>query len=149
MRLSYQKSVFLLILISTFFRVFIASQLEFGNDEVYYWLYAKYPAISHFDHPPFVGFFIQFFTFNLTFDSELVIRLAAIIPASINLVILFLIGKQIKNEKTGFISVVLYNLNIYGLIISGTFILPDAPMLFFWLLSFYLFLQVLPSVPSS
>ncbi len=149
MNISFRKSAILLILISTLVRLFWANQLEFGNDEVYYWLYAKYPDLSHFDHPPFVGFFIQFFTFDLFFDSELAIRLAAIVPASINMYVLFLIGKRIKNEKTGFISVLLYNLSIYGLVISGTFILPDAPMLFFWLLSFYFLLQVLPYQPSK
>lgn len=149
MNISYKKLALILIFISTLIRIFFASQLEFGNDEVYYWLYAKYPAISHFDHPAFVGFFIKFFTLNLYFDSELAIRLAAIIPASCNMYVLFLIGKFLKNEFAGFMSVLLYNLSIYGFIISGTFILPDAPLLFFWLLSFYFLLQSLPDNPSK
>ena len=80
-------------------RLFLAGNLEFGNDEVYYWLYAKYPDLSHFDHPPMVGFFIQFFTGNLYFDSEFFIRLAAIIPTSINMYVVFLIGSYIKSGK--------------------------------------------------
>ncbi|CAL2093800.1 glycosyltransferase family 39 protein [Tenacibaculum sp. 190524A02b] len=149
MKYSYRTTVYIVIILSTVLRLFLGGQLEFGNDEVYYWLYAKYPDISHFDHPPFVGFFIQFFTLDLFFDSELAIRLAAIIPASINMYVLFLIGKLIKNELTGLITVLLYNINIYALIISGTFILPDAPLLFFWLLSFYFLLQSLPYTASS
>jgi len=149
MNISYQKATVVLIIISTLIRVFFANQLEFGNDEVYYWLYAKYPAISHFDHPAFVGFFIQFFTLNLYFDSELAIRLAAIIPASCNMYLLFLLGKHLKNELVGFLSVLLYNLSIYGFVISGIFILPDAPLLFFWLLSFYFLFRSLPEEPSK
>lgn len=149
MNISYQKATIFLIIISTIIRVFFANQLEFGNDEVYYWLYAKYPAISHFDHPAFVGFFIQFFTINLYFDSELAIRLAAIIPASCNMYLLFLLGKYLKSELVGFLSVLLYNLSIYGFVISGVFILPDAPLLFFWLLSFYFLIQSLPVEPSK
>ncbi|MCG1036278.1 ArnT family glycosyltransferase [Polaribacter sargassicola] len=148
MQLSYKKSVFVLIIISTVFRLFWASQLEFGNDEVYYWLYAKYPDISHFDHPAMVGFFIQFFTANLYFDSELTIRLASILPTSIAMYIVFLIGKYLKDDFVGFISVLLYNISIYGLIISGTFILPDAPMVLFWLLAFYFLMQVIPYQPK-
>ncbi len=148
-KISYKRAVYVLIVVSTLLRVFFANQLEFGNDEVYYWLYAKYPDISHFDHPPFVGFFIQLFTFDLFFDSELAIRLAAIIPGSINMYLLFLIGCKIKNELVGFLSVILYNLNIYALIIAGTFILPDAPLLFFWLLSFYFLIEALPLEPSK
>lgn len=147
MPVNYLKSTIFLILFSLILRLFIASQLEFGNDEVYYWLYAKYPAISHFDHPAMVGFFIQFFSLDLLFDSELAIRLSAIIPASFNMFLVFLIGKYLKDEQTGFIATILYNLSIYGLIISGTFILPDAPLIFFWLLSFYLLIQVLPKKP--
>ncbi|WP_405605971.1 ArnT family glycosyltransferase [Polaribacter sp. Asnod1-A03] len=149
MQLSYRKSAFLLIIISLFFRLFWASQLEFGNDEVYYWLYAKYPDISHFDHPAMVGFFIQFFTANLYFDSELAIRLAAILPTSIAMYVVFLIGKYLKDDFVGFISVLLYNISIYGLIISGTFILPDSPMVLFWLLSFYFLIQVIPYQPKK
>ena len=149
MQKSYRNYALLLIAISTFFRIFWASQLEFGNDEVYYWLYAKYPDISHFDHPGMVGFFIQFFSFNLFFDTELVIRLAAILPISIAMYIVYLIGVYIKDEFVGFLSVLLFNISIYGLIISGTFILPDAPMVLFWLLSFYFLIQVIPELPEK
>ncbi|WP_299122272.1 glycosyltransferase family 39 protein [uncultured Tenacibaculum sp.] len=138
-----------LIVLGTLLRLFLGGVLEFGNDEVYYWLYAKYPDLSHFDHPPMVGFFIQFFTGNLYFDSEFFIRLAAIIPTSINMYVIFLIGSYIKNEKVGFIAVLLYHLHIYGFIIAGTFILPDSPLVFFWLLSFYFFIQALPQVSSK
>ncbi len=149
MKFTFQQKALIFIATSTLIRLFFASQLEFGNDEVYYWLYAKYPDISHFDHPSMVGFFIQLFTFNLSFSSELFIRLAAIFPASISMWIVFLIGKKLHNEKTGFISVILYNLSFYGLIISGTFILPDAPMVLCWLLSFFFFLKTIPYNPRK
>jgi len=60
MPISYKKVAILFIVFSTFVRLLISYFLEFGNDEVYYWLYAKYPAISHFDHPPMVGFLSNF-----------------------------------------------------------------------------------------
>ena len=145
----YKRYTLIFIIISTVLRIFLASSLELGNDEVYYWLYAKYPAISHFDHPPMVGFFIQFFTFNLFFDNELAIRLAAIIPISLAMYIIFLIASTIKNDKVGFIAVLLCNLNIYTLVISGTFILPDAPMILFWLLGFYFFIQSITEVVTT
>ncbi|WP_299839584.1 glycosyltransferase family 39 protein [uncultured Tenacibaculum sp.] len=147
-QLNYKRIVIIVILISTFLRIYLGNSLEFGNDEVYYWLYAKYPDISHFDHPPMVGLFIQFFTLDLFFDTEVTIRLAAIIPISLSMYVLFLIGKYLKDEKVGLVSVLLYNIHIYGFVIAGTFILPDAPLVFFWLLSFYFFIQVLPKEPD-
>lgn len=122
--------------------------IEFGNDEVYYWLYALQPDISHFDHPPMVGFFIQFFTANLYFDSELWIRLAAIIPSGISMWAIYKIGSLLKGTKAGLFSVLLYHLSIYGFVISGIFILPDSPLVLFWLLAFYYFLRVLPFEPD-
>lgn len=139
----------MLISISTLLRLIIGSSIELGNDEVYYLLYAKFPDLSHFDHPPFVGFFIQFFTFNLTFDGELAIRLAAIIPTSISMYITFLIGCHLRNQFVGFVTVLLYNLSIYGFIISGTFILPDSPMVLFWMLSIYFLLLSITHTPAK
>lgn len=144
----FHKYTLLLIGFSTFLRLIISGSLELGNDEVYYWLYALHPDISHFDHPPMVGFFIQLFTANLFFDSELFIRLASVITASISMYIVYKIATVLKNEKTGFIATILYNLNFYGLIISGTFILPDTPLVVFWLSGFYFFLKSIPYEPN-
>ena len=104
---SIKKYLWILIIITTVFRVLIASALEFGNDEVYYWTYALYPDLSHFDHPPMVGYFINIFSLNLLFDSELFIRMSGIITGALNTYVIFLIGKKIKDEKAGLISAIL------------------------------------------
>lgn len=129
--------LFFLILVSTLIRGFLAAYLELGNDEVYYWTYALYPDLSHFDHPPMVGFMIQAFSFNLIFDNELVLRMAALVFGAVNTWLIFLIGARIKNMLTGFYAAILYNTSIYCFIIAGTFILPDTPQLLFWLLGLY------------
>ena len=76
---SYRYKVLVLILISTLVRGFMAAVLELGNDEVYYRLYALYPDWSHFDHPVMVGVFIQLFSINLLFESELAIRMSSVL----------------------------------------------------------------------
>ena len=131
------RAVYILIGLSTTIRIILAGTLEFGNDEVYYWTYALYPDLSHFDHPPMVGFTIQLFSLNLLFDSELFIRLGSIILGSVNTWLMFLIGKKLRNTETGFYAALLYTTSIYGFIITGVFILPDTPQMFFWLLSLY------------
>ncbi|WP_139959521.1 ArnT family glycosyltransferase [Flavicella sediminum] len=147
--LSHQKTAYFFIFLSTLFRLFLAGSLEFGNDEVYYWLYALQPDISHFDHPPMVGYFIQFFTADLFLDSELWIRLAAIIPGSLTMLLVYKIGVELDNEYTGLLGVLLYQISPYGLLISGTLILPDAPLLLFWMAAFYCFLKSLPFQPDG
>lgn len=131
----------LLLLISTVIRMVVGDSIQLGNDEVYYWTYAKYPDWSHFDHPPMVGFFEQLFTLNLFFESELALRLGFIVSGTLSTLLMYLIGKEIKNERTGLIAAVLFNTSIYGFIISGLFIMPDGPMVLFWMTSLLFFIK--------
>ncbi|MCK5702916.1 MAG: hypothetical protein KAI29_17255, partial [Cyclobacteriaceae bacterium] len=96
-----KKTLLILVIVSTIVRIIIAASLELSVDEVYYWTYALYPDWSHFDHPPMVGLVIQFFSLNLLFDSELALRLGAIVFSIFNTLIIYSIGKFIKNPLTG------------------------------------------------
>jgi len=127
----------ILMLASLIIRAFLAAFLEFGNDEVYYWTYALYPDLSHFDHPPMVGFLIQLTSLNLLLDSEFFIRLGSVLLGTFNIWLVFLIGKRTRDEITGFYAALLYTASIYAFIIAGVFILPDTPQLTFWLLGVY------------
>jgi len=130
-------AMLILVLISLIIRAFLAAFLEFGNDEVYYWTYALYPDLSHFDHPPMVGFLMQLTSLNLLLDSEFFIRLSSVILGTFNIWLVYLIGKQIRDELTGFYAALLYTASVYAFIIAGVFILPDTPQLTFWLLGVY------------
>ena len=101
-----KQKLVLLIIISTIIRLVVGSQIQLGNDEVYYWTYARYPDWSHFDHPPMVGFFEQIFSLNLFFDSELALRLGFIVSGSLSTWLLFLIGKEVKDERTGLLAAI-------------------------------------------
>jgi hypothetical protein len=137
----YRTWVFILIIISTVIRGLLAALLELGNDEVYYRLYALFPDWSHFDHPSMVGITMQLFSLNMLLQSEFFLRFGAIVFGAINIWIVFLIGKKVKNERTGFISAVLYVSSIYASVITGIFILPDTPQSLFWIMSVYLILH--------
>lgn len=126
-----------LLAISALIRGFLAGFLEFGNDEVYYWTYALYPDWSHFDHPPMIGWIIQIFSLNLLFTSEFFLRLSSVVFMTINTYLIYLIGKEIKDNQTGFYAALLYTASIYAFVMTGIFILPDTP------LSICMFLAVL------
>ena len=127
-----------LLIISASIRAFLAAWLEFGNDEVYYWTYALYPDWSHFDHPPMVGWVIQLFSFNLLFDSEFFIRLASVVFMTANTFIVFRIGKELNDAQTGLYAALLYTASIYAFVITGIFIMPDSPLMLFWLLALWM-----------
>ena len=130
-----KRNLCYLLIISILIRCIIAAFFEFGNDEVYYWTYALYPDWSHFDHPPMVGLVMQLFSLNLTFTSEFALRLSSIIFMTINTVLMYLIGKEVKDKQTGFYAALLYTASIYSFVITGIFILPDTPLVLFTLLS--------------
>ena len=129
--------------ISIVVRVVLAGWIELGNDEAYYWVYAKYPDWSHFDHPGMVGWVIQLFSLNLLFDSELFIRFSSVFLMTLNTWLVYRIGKELKDEGTGFRAALLYTASIYAFVITGVFILPDTPMSVFWLLGFWMFVRYL------
>jgi len=133
-----------IIVISTAIRLVLASLLELGNDEVYYWTYALYPDLSHFDHPPMVGLVIQLFTLNGLLSDDFFIRLGAIVFSAIDTCIIFSIVKNISDEHGGLYAAILFNSSIYFSIISGFAIIPDSPLVLFWLLSLKLLVDVLP-----
>jgi 4-amino-4-deoxy-L-arabinose transferase-like glycosyltransferase len=139
-----ERALLVLLLFSFVLRAFVAGFIELGNDEVYYWTYAKFPDLSHFDHPPMVGWVIQLFTLNLRFDHEFFLRLAAVVFGTLNTWLIFLIGRKIKDSLTGFYAALLLTASIYCFIIAGIFIMPDTPQVLFWLLSLWLLADCLP-----
>ena len=139
----YKKPLLYLILIGTVIRVILASVLELGNDEVYYFTYALHLQLSYFDHPPIIAILIRIFTLNLNVTSELFVRSGSIYCAIIGTLLSYQIGSFLKNTTVGWYAAVLYNTSIYSCIIAGTFILPDSPQIIFWLASLYLGLLII------
>jgi hypothetical protein len=144
-QISKEKERYLLIaiiLINLIIKVIPSAILELGNDEVYYWTYALFPDCSHFDHPPMVGLTIQLFSLNLTFASAFVFRLGSLILSSFNIFILYILVKKLYSVQAAFISTLLFTSSFYFNIISGLFILPDTPQIFFILIALYFGLPV-------
>jgi 4-amino-4-deoxy-L-arabinose transferase-like glycosyltransferase len=146
-----KKQLYWLVAFATLVRLFLASQLELGNDEVYYWTYALYPDLSHFDHPPMVGFLAQLFTLNLFLTDDFFLRLGSIVLGACSTWVIYCIGKKVKNELAGLYAAILFSSSIYCSIISGFSLIPDAPQVFFWLLCLNWSIEILPqeSITSS
>lgn len=142
-RKKVERTLLWLVLISVLLRLITAQLLELSVDEVYYWLYAVYPDWSYFDHPPMVGWVIRFFTLDLLYNSEIFLRLGPVVFTAINTWLIYRIGMKIKDPLTGLYAAFLYNTSIYASVLSGVFIIPDAPLLLFWLLSIWFLVNAL------
>jgi len=140
---SYHKKMFLLITVSTVIKFIIASTVELGSAEVYYWSYSLNLQWNYFDHPPVVAWLIRLTTANLLLHNELFVRIGAIISSAICTWLIFKIGKIIHNRQTGWYAALLYTSFIYGSLLAGTFILPDSPQMVFWLLSLLVLIRII------
>src|SRR5258708_36067676 len=130
MQKQYKRTVLILISVATLVRFFLATQLELGNDEVYYWTYALYPDWSHFDHPPMIGIMTQLFSLNLFFTDDFFLRLGPIVLSAASTWIIFGIGKKIKDSRAGLYATFLFTGSIYCSIISGFSLTTAAPLSF-------------------
>ncbi|MCK9291413.1 MAG: glycosyltransferase family 39 protein [Bacteroidales bacterium] len=146
---SIPMKLWLLLLLSAAIRLLLSAWLELSNDEVYYWTYALYPDWSHYDHPPMVGWFIRFFSFNLQWDQEVFIRLASVVCMTFNTYFIYKIGCQLRNEIAGWYAALLYTASVYAFVITGILILPDTPQTLFWILSLWLMIQLLQTEANS
>jgi hypothetical protein len=134
--------LFLIVIINLLIKAIPAAVLELGNDEVYYWTYALFPDWSHFDHPPMVGFLIQLFSLNLHLKGDLFIRAGALVLSSVNILILFSLVKRLYSRQAAYFAAIMFISSFYFNIISGLFILPDTPQVFFVLLALYFIVPV-------
>jgi 4-amino-4-deoxy-L-arabinose transferase-like glycosyltransferase len=140
--LNYRKKIILLIIISSALRLLFASATELGADEVYYWTYALKLQWNYFDHPPLVAWLIRLTTVNLSFHSELFVRLGAIISSAICTWLIFKLGALINNLRAGWFAALLYTSSIYCSITAGANILPDSPQMIFWLSGILLLVKI-------
>jgi dolichol-phosphate mannosyltransferase len=132
------------VLALTLVRLWLAGQTELIPEEAYYWAYAQHPSLGYFDHPPMVAWLIALGT-ALFGNTELGVRAAAIAllwPGSAGLV--FLAGRAWFGSQAAAVAVLLFCLSPIFVGI-GLIMTPDAPLIFFWLLTLYAITQALRS----
>ncbi len=140
--MDYRKKVILLILVASLVRMFVAGSTELSNDEVYYWTYAQYLQWNYFDHPPVIALLIRFFTGNLLVEHEFFIRLGAVACGAVNTWLVYLLGRRVRDEYTGWLAACLFTASVYAGLLAGMMILPDAPQMVFWLWALLLLLNI-------
>jgi hypothetical protein len=133
--MSARRKVLLLMLCSLALRIVTATSIELGNDEVYYWLYPKYPSWSYFDHPAMLAWVVRVLNGGKSPDAAWALRLPALLFGTINIYLAFLLGTRLKNALCGYYAALLYASSIYVSVICGVFILPDTAQSFFWMLA--------------
>lgn len=116
--------------------------MPLSYDEAYYWIWTHYPQLSYYDHPPFIMWLIKIGNFLYTPDLPQIIRLPGILLSHLTFLIWIYIGKKWLDNRMLIVFSFLYlSFPLIGL--GGIIQTPDNPLLFFWALSFYFFINLL------
>ena len=118
-----------------FLRLPFAVLLELSPQEAYYWNYAIHPALSYFDHPPMVAWIIKPGTIIFG-KTEIGVRIGGLLLTLFSTWLIYLLGRLWFDRKAGLWAALLFQ-SIPLYFVYGTIITPDAPLIFFWLLTLY------------
>lgn len=114
-----------------------ATDFSLFYDQIQYYYWSLHPDWGYFSKPPVVAWAI-WATTALFGDSETAINLAGVLLYSATAYLLFLLGRDLYDSKTGvWAGIAFVCLPIVGF--NSLLVSTDAPLLFFWTLSLWLF----------
>lgn len=130
------RNVAVLVAVTTLLHLVWALAMAFGNDEAYHTLYASHPALSYHDHPPMLAW-VQYPGMALVSPrwTELGHRLGFVLLFAGSTVLMARIGTRLYGPGAGLFAALALNLSGYYGVAASSFVLPDGPLLFFWLLA--------------
>jgi len=131
-----------LIVITFFIRLWIAAYTGLGIGESYYFRGALNFNLSYFDQPP-LFFWLSNFSIKLFGLNNLGLRFPAVLLFAGTSWMLFLLAKRFFNPQAGFWAVVVMNLSAVFTVAIACWFQPDAPLMFFWLASAYVMVQIM------
>ncbi len=135
---------FLLFLVFIFFFRLLALKLmniDLFFDEAYYWYWSKNLDWGYYSKPPFIAFIIKVFT-SIFGDNIYGIKLASNLFYTLSAIYVYLISKELFNEKIAFFAGITF-ITLPGISYLSEVISTDAFLVFFWSFSLYYFIKAL------
>ena len=136
---NFYKFIGLLFVVKLIYILFI----PITPQEAYYWYYSQNLDWSYFDHPPMAAYSIWFGT-SIFGNNIFGVKVMSVIWYMLTNLLLYKttlryseVSLPNQNKNTiAFLSVILFNLTLFAHIYAIT-IVPDTPLIFFWLLVVY------------
>lgn len=136
------KYTLVLIIVTFFIRLLIAAYTGLGNGESYYFRGAIHLDWSYFDQPP-LFFWLGGASIRLLGLNNLGLRFPTVLMFAGTCWLLFIISRKLFNAAAGFWAVTIMNLSALFTVGVACWYQPDAPLMFFWMLSTYYIIKVL------
>lgn len=128
------RAIYFLFFVGVF-NIFYNGTLPIHFDEAYYWYMSKNLDFSFYDVPYVLPYMIRFFT-ELFGDDVWAIRLVAVFSMSIAGWYIYLLTKEIYDEKTAFTALIIITL-LPIVQVGYTITTTDAPFMMFWSTGLY------------
>jgi len=124
-------------------KLVVATVFPVFADEAYYYIWSIHPQLSYFDHPGMVSWIIGLFHFVFPAGHAISLRIGFVLLSFLtSLIWLKILDRQNVSPQHQIYFFLLLLLNpLTGL--GSVAATPDAPLVFFWSLSYFFFLQVL------
>lgn len=137
------KNLLFVILVVTVYRFFVLyfSNIDLYQDEAYYWGWSRSFEFGYYSKPPMIAWVISLFT-SLCNDSVICIKLPSLIIYPITTIIIFLISKELFDQKVAFWSGVAF-ITLPAVSLSSLIISTDVVLLLFWSLTLLFFIKAL------
>lgn len=140
-RINSLKRVFYFSLfIISLFRIYfiLHGPVDISPDEAHYWEWSRRLDLSYYSKGPMIAYLIAFSTWIFG-DNPFGVRVLAVVCSFLGSLFVYKIGRKLFDEKTGYISGILFQLiplfSTFGIIFTI-----DSPFILFWVISMYLFL---------
>lgn len=137
-----QKLVIWLIIVGSIVRIIIAAFTGLGIGESYYFRGAKEIHLAYYDQPP-LFFWTGYLSLKLFGTSNLALRLPSILFFAGTCWMLFKITSRLYSPQAAFWSVLILNISLVFTIPVAVWFQPDAPLMFFWLVTCWLMIKII------
>ena len=135
-KMSDRGRLITLIAITSGLRVALAAAVGPGNDEAYHALFAVHPDWSYFDHPPMMAWVARAgMLLSGGALSAPAMRMGFILLSAGSSWFMARLTSRFFGPRAGLIAAFALNATAYYGVVAGTFLLPDGPLLFFWLVT--------------
>lgn len=135
----YGEALYFAVLLFSLFRIYyiLTGPFDLSADEAHYWEWSRRLDLSYYSKGPMIAYLISMGT-ALFGNNVFGVRIFAVALSALSSILIFRIGKELYDEKTGLASALLIQIvplySVYGILFTI-----DSPFMFFWILSLFLF----------
>ncbi len=139
------KTFLLITILIQLYRFFVLlnAHIDLYVDEAYYWGWSRHLEFGYYSKPPMIAWVIALFT-SVCGDSEICIKLPALLLYPITAIFIYLIAKELFDTRTAFWSGIAF-LTLPAVSMSSLIVSTDVVLLLFWSMSLYFFIKAINS----